>query len=173
MLSEASHFLTRSWSVHLLQLNNERNGSNELQQYNKKKQYKKTPNHGKKFCIILPVMRAVPSKFHLPAKTAPLWDSTLFSIRPFLETRWNFPTNRKKEVYCKPMTRSWPVYAGVVWSSIPWFHTSDSDCCMNNGHHHWVGIIMEIYWNTHLTTHWKQHYIFSSQLNSNLRAWHR
>lgn len=38
-----------------------------------------------------PVTRAVPSWFHLPAKTAPLCASTLFSIRPILETRWNLP----------------------------------------------------------------------------------
>lgn len=43
----------------------------------------------------LPVMRAVPSKFHLPAKTAPLWASTLFSIRPIFEARWNFPVKKQ------------------------------------------------------------------------------
>lgn len=44
----------------------------------------------------LPVTRAVPSKFHLPAKTAPLCASTLFSMRPALEVRWNFPGKRQK-----------------------------------------------------------------------------
>lgn len=47
----------------------------------------------------LPVIKAVPSKFHLPAKTAPLWASTLFSTRPFLETKWNFPAESREK--CK------------------------------------------------------------------------
>lgn len=96
MLSEASHSLTRFLSVHLLQLNNERKGL--FRQY-----WNKTDNIWQEdpaFSLLIflwlysPVINAVPSKFHLPAKTAPLWASTLFSIRPFLETRWNFPTDR-------------------------------------------------------------------------------
>lgn len=48
------------------------------------------------FLSILPVMRAVPSWFHLPAITAPLCASTLFSMRPILDTIWNFPLKTKK-----------------------------------------------------------------------------
>ena len=32
-----------------------------------------------------------PFLLHLMAMTAPLWASTLFSKRPFFETKWNFP----------------------------------------------------------------------------------
>lgn len=101
VLSEASHFLTRSLSVHLLQLKNEGNQLFQQQRDENDNIWQKdTMNVGIHLSQFnLPVIKAVPSKFHLPAKTAPLWASTLFSIRPLLETRWNFPTESREKCW--------------------------------------------------------------------------
>lgn len=82
----------------------------------------------------LPVTRAVPSKFHLPATTAPLCASTLFSMRPALEARWNFPVKWQKKLYYFLANTSWSpethdqvrfdkIYMVILWPIIQKQHS--------------------------------------------------
>lgn len=184
VLSEASRFLTRSLSVHLLQLNNERNGWSycnnieiKIVIFEKKKKKRKEPwVSASWFFFFFTSDESSSVKVPSPCQNSSFVGFNALFNPAVLRDQVELPYKQGGGEKCIVSLRHLP--SQLMWLfvqfGIPQFPMSDSDCRMRKGHHY-RDTLKHTPDSTLVTTPiYPLPYIpFSSKLNSNLRAWHR